>query len=101
MTLGTPAMENRFSEAYARAFEVPLLDHNFYRNLLLKNFRPYSYAQLATEFPCIVVRTSLELNAKTSSGLLELKPDHCSVDGIQIYTVGLACEKIRRAAQDG
>jgi hypothetical protein len=51
MTLGTPAMENRFSVAYARAFEVPLLDHNFYRNLLLKNFRPYSYAQLATEFP--------------------------------------------------
>src|SRR5258706_15065420 len=101
MTLGTPQMEDRFSEAYARAFEVPLLDHNFYRNLLLKNFHPYSYAQLAAEYPCIVVRTSLELNAKTSNGLLELKPDHCSVDGIQIYTVGLACEKIRRAALDG
>ncbi len=43
----------------------------------------------------------LELDAKTSNGLLELKPDHCSVEAIQIYTVGLACEKIRRAAQDG
>jgi hypothetical protein len=101
MTLGTPQMEDRFSEAYSRAFKVPLLDHNFYRNLLLKNFHPYNYAQLAAEYPCIVVRTSRELNAKTSNGLLELKPDHCSVEGIQIYTVGLACEKIRRAAQDG
>ena len=101
MTLGTPQMEDRFSEAYARAFKVPLLDHSFYRNLLLKNFHPYSYAQLAAEHPCIVVRTSLELNTKTSNGLLELKPDHCAVDGIQIYTVGIACEKIRRAAQEG
>jgi hypothetical protein len=101
MTLGTQQMEDRFSEAYARAFEVALLDHNFYRNLLLKNFHPYSYARLAAEYPCIVVRTSLELNAKTSNGLLELKPEHCSVEGIQVYTVGLACEKIRRAAQNG
>jgi hypothetical protein len=79
MTLGTAQMEDRFSEAYARAFKVPLLDHNFYRNLLLKNFHPYSYAQLAAEHPCIVVRTSLELNTKTSNGLLELKPDHSTV----------------------
>jgi hypothetical protein len=48
-----------------------------------------------------VVRTSHVLNARTSNGLLELKPDHCSVEGVQVYTVGLACEKIRRAAQDG
>jgi hypothetical protein len=100
MTLATQQMEDRFSEAYVRAFKVPLLDHNFYRNLLLKNFHPHSYAQLAAEYPCIVVRTYLELNAKTSNGLLELKPDHCSVEGIQVYTVGLACEKIRRAAQN-
>ena len=98
MTLGTGQMEDRFSEAYERAFKVPLLDHSFYRNLLPKNFHPYSYAQLAAEYPCIVVRTSLELNTKTSNGLLELKPDHCAVDGI---LVGIACEKIRRAAQDG
>jgi hypothetical protein len=32
--------------------------------------------------------------------LLELKPDHCLVDGIQVYTVGIACEKIRSAAQN-
>src|SRR5437667_70101 len=43
----------------------------------------------------------LDPNAKTSNGPLELKPDHYSVDAIQIYTVGLACEKIRRSAQDG
>jgi hypothetical protein len=83
MTLGTGQMEDRFSEAYERAFKVPLLDHSFYRNLLPKNFHPYSYAQLAAEYPCIVVRTSLELNTKTSNGLLELKPDHCAVDGIR------------------
>ena len=100
MTLGTQQMEDRFSEAYARAFEVPLLDHNFYRNLLIKNFHPYGYAQLAAEYPCIVVRTFLELNAKTSNGLLELKPEHCSVEGIQVYTVGIACERIRRAVQN-
>ena len=51
MTLGTGQMEDRFSEAYERAFKVPLLDHSFYRNLLLKNFHPYSYAQLAAEYP--------------------------------------------------
>src|SRR5205085_9331771 len=38
MTLATPKMEDRFSGAYARVFDVPLLDHSFYRNLLLKNF---------------------------------------------------------------
>lgn len=99
MTLGTKQMDDRFSEAYARAFEVPLPDHNLYRNLLIKNFHPYSYAQLAAEYPCIVVRTFLELNAKTSNGLLELKPEHCSVEGIEVYTVGIACERIRRAVQ--
>jgi hypothetical protein len=99
MALGTPRMEDRFSDAYVRAFKVPLLDHNFYRNLLLKNFHPYGYTQLAAEYPCIVVRTFLELNAKTSNGLLELNPDHCLVEGIQVYTVGIACEKIASAAQ--
>ena len=79
---------------------MPLLDHSFYRNLLLKNFHPFGYAQLAAEYPCIVVRTFPELNAGTSYGLLELKPDHCLVDGIQVYTVGIACEKIRSAAQN-
>jgi hypothetical protein len=86
-------MEERFSEAYARAFTVPLLDHNFYRNLLLKNFQPYSYAQLAAEYPCIVVRTSLELNAKTSNGLFELKPDHCSVEGFKSIRLALLARK--------
>ena len=99
-TLGTQQIEDRFSEAYIRAFKVPLLDHSFYRNLLLKNLHPYSYAQLAVEYPCIVVRTFPELDARTSYGLLELKPDHCLVDGIQVYTVGIACEKIRSAAQN-
>jgi len=99
-TLGTQQIEDRFSEAYIRAFKVPLLDHSFYRNLLLKNFHPFGYAQLAAEYPCIVVRTFPELNAGTSYGLLELKPDHCLVEGIQVYTVGIACEKIRSAAQN-
>jgi hypothetical protein len=100
MTLGFQEIEDRFSEAYVRSFNVPLLDHNFYRNLLLKNFHPYSYKQLAAEYPCIVVRTFLELNAKTSNGLLELNPDHCLVHGIQVYTVGISCEKIQYADQN-
>jgi hypothetical protein len=101
MTLGTQQMKDRFADAYARDFKAPLLDHDFYRHLLTRNFLDYSYTQLATEYPCIVVRTSLELDAKTSGGLLELNPEHCLVEGIQVYTVGIACEKIRRAAQGG
>jgi hypothetical protein len=99
LTLGTPEMEDRFSEAYRRAFNVPLLDHDFYHHLLTRNFHPYSYPQLASEYPCIVVRTSLVLDATTAGGLLELHPDHCEFQGIQIYTIGIACETIRRAAQ--
>ena len=99
MTFGVPEMVDRFSEAYRRAFKAPLLDHNFYRNLLSRDFQPYDYARLAAEYPCIVVRTSQELNAKTSAGLLELTPDHCVVEGIQVYTLGIACETIRRAAE--
>jgi hypothetical protein len=94
-------MVDRFSAAYARTFKTPLLDHDFYRHLLTRNFQDYSYAQLAAEYPCIVVRTLMELDAKTSAGLLELNPEHCLVEGIQVYTVGIACEKIRRAAQGG
>jgi hypothetical protein len=101
MTFGVPAMVDRFSEAYRRAFNASLLDHNFYRNLLTRDFQPYSYARLAADYPCIVVRTSRELNAKTSAGLLERNPDHCVVDGIQVYTLGIACETIRRAAEAG
>jgi len=99
MTLSLQEMEDRFSEAYVRAFDVPLLDHNFYRNLLLKNFHSYSYKQLAAEYPCIVVRTFLELNPKTSNGLLELNPERWLVEGIHVYSIGIACEKIRHALQ--
>jgi hypothetical protein len=99
-TLGVQEMEDRFSDAYRRAFKLPLLDHSYYRNGLLKNFHPFSYAQLAAEYPCVVVRTAPELDAKNSLGLLELNPDHCRVEGIQVYTVGIACEKIARAAQN-
>ena len=100
-TLATNQMRQRFGEAYARAFNVPLLDHDFYENRLLKNFQPYSYAQLASDYPCIVVRTHLELDARTSNGLLELKPDHCMVQDIHVYAVGIPCATIRRAAQSG
>jgi hypothetical protein len=93
-TLGIQELEDRFSEAYGRAFKVPLLDHG---TQLLKNFHAFSYPRLAAEYPCIVVRTPAELNAATSLGLLELNPDHCRVEGIHVYTVGMACEKIRDA----
>ena len=84
---------------YARAFKVPLLDYNSYRDLWSRNFHPYSYQQPAAEYPCMVVRTAREPNAETSSWLLESHPDHCLVEGIPVYTVGIPCEKIRRAAQ--
>jgi hypothetical protein len=99
LTLAFQEIEDQFSDAYTRAFEVPLLDHNFYRNLLVKNFHPYSYSRLAAEYPCIVVRTYLELNDKSSNGLLELNPERCLVEGIHVYTVGIACADIARAAQ--
>lgn len=100
-TLGTPEMEERFSRAYARVFEAPLLDYNFYRDLLSRNFRPHSFKRLAGEYPCIVVRSAAELNVNTSRWLLELHPDHCSIEGVQLYTVGVPCEKVQRAAQSG
>ena len=74
---------------------MPLLDHNFYRNVLLRNFHTISYEKLAAEYPCIVVRRLKEFDARTSIGLFELKPDHCTVEDIIVYTVGIACEKIR------
>jgi hypothetical protein len=98
VTLGSAELEDRFSEAYVRVFKVALLDHSFYQSRLQKNFHRYSYVQLAAEYPCIVVRSPRELDASTSFGLLELKPDRCAVRDIQIYTVGIACEKIARAA---
>ena len=64
----------------ARAFDVPLLDHSSYdRGALMKNFHPYSYRQLVSDYPCVVVRTPQAVEAKTSLGLLELNPDHCVV----------------------
>jgi hypothetical protein len=95
-TFGNQKMKEQFSEAYQRAFKVPLLDHSsYYDGQLQKNFLPFSYPQLAVEYPCIVVRTYQPLDAVTSLGLLELDPDHCLVEGINVYTVGIACEKIR------
>lgn len=90
-------IEDRFSDAYQRINKTPLLDHNFYRKVLLKNFHTTSYEKLAAEYPCIVVRSLKEFDATTSIGLLELKPDHCKVEDINVYTVGIACEKIERS----
>jgi hypothetical protein len=99
-TLGPQQMLDKFSDAYARAFKVPLFDHSFYHRRLTRNFQSYSYVRLAAEYPCIVVRIGFELNATTSDGLLELRPEHCVVADIQVYTVGIACESIGRAAQN-
>jgi hypothetical protein len=98
MTLETEEMLDRFSEAYARAIDVPLLHHASDLNAVLKNFRRFSYAQLAADYPCIVVRTADELDAENSGGLLEWKPDHCVIDHIHLYTTGIACHTIKDAA---
>jgi len=100
MTLATPQMVDRFSVAYARTFSAPLLDQDVYTNELTRNFRPLTYAQLAAEYPCIVVRASRELDAKAASGLLALKPEHCMIEDVHVYTVGISCEKIRKVAEE-
>ena len=92
---GDQPMRERFSTAYAGAFTVPLLDHNAYTHVLKNDFRPYSYARLAADYPCIIVRSAAELDAENANGLLALKPDHCVIEGINVYTVGLACAKVQ------
>ena len=92
---GDRAMRERFSVAYASVFKDALLDHNTYTHVLKNNFRPSSYARLRADYPCIIVRSPWELNEDTSIGLLALNPDHCEIEGIHVYTVGLACAKVR------
>ncbi|MDA9522241.1 hypothetical protein XI06_18590 [Bradyrhizobium sp. CCBAU 11434] len=92
---GDQPMRERFSKAYAGAFTVPLLDHNTYTHVLKNDFRPYSYERLAADYPCLIVRSAVELDAENSIGLLALKPDHCVIEGIHVYTVGLACAKVQ------
>ncbi|MBC9881676.1 hypothetical protein G8O24_30570 [Bradyrhizobium sp. INPA01-394B] len=97
---GDRAMRERFSAAYASAFTAPLLDHNTYTHVLKNNFRPYSYAKLALDYPCIIVRSAVELDAENAIGLLALKPDHCEIEGIHVYSVGLACAKVQSSFLD-
>ncbi|MET4072689.1 hypothetical protein ABID58_007518 [Bradyrhizobium sp. S3.2.6] len=94
---GDQAMRERFSAAYERAFTVALLDHNTYTRVLKRNFRTTSYAKLAADYPCIIVRAPWELNEETSIGLLALNPDHCVIEGVHVYTIGLACAKVRES----
>ncbi|MCP3444071.1 hypothetical protein [Bradyrhizobium sp. CCGUVB14] len=94
---GDQAMRERFSVAYEHAFAVALLDHNTYTHVLKTNFRATSYARLAADYPCIVVRSPWELNEDNSIGLLALHPDHCVIEGIHVYTVGFACAKVRES----
>jgi hypothetical protein len=54
-------------------------------------------SRIATESNRQRAAGARELDAATSLGLLELNPDYCRVDGIHVYTVGIACEKIRSA----
>jgi hypothetical protein len=93
---GDQKMKDRLSDSYTQAFAAPLLDHNVYSPYVAKNFRPYTYKKLALEYPCIVVRTA-KLLVKSSHGLLEMDPDHCVVEGVQVYTLGIKCERIRTA----
>jgi hypothetical protein len=98
MAFGLPEIVDRFADAYNRVFKAPLLNHQA-SNVLYKNFHPYRYTTLAGEYPCIVVRTYWKLDAKSSKELFDLNPEHCSVDDVQIYTVGIPCAKIRQAFQ--
>jgi hypothetical protein len=97
---GDQAAKDRFSNEYARVFKSPLLDQDTYTGHLTKNFRPYDYGSLASEYRCVVVRSFVELNDSNSSDLLALHPDHCNISGIHVYTVGTACSMIQRAFSD-
>ena len=66
-------------------------------HVLKNDFRPYSYEKLAAEFPCLIVRSAVELDAENAIGLLDLKPDHCVIEGTHVYTVGLPCAKVQAA----
>jgi len=94
---GDEAMKQRFATAYERGYSVPLLDHDPYTHVVKRNFRPITYAQLAPDFPCIIVRSKVVLNQETDNGLLALSPEHCEVEDIHLYTVGIACTKVRDA----
>jgi hypothetical protein len=97
---GDQPMRERFSVAYGSVFKTPLLDHNTYTHVLKKDFRPYSYAKLSADYPCIIVRSAVALDETNAIGLLALGPDHCVIEGIHIYTVGLACAKVQGSFQD-
>jgi hypothetical protein len=75
--------------------------HHKDTNVLYKNFRPYSYAKLVAEYPCIIVRTHWELDATSSKELFDLNPELCSVNDIQICAVGIACKKILKVVKKG
>jgi hypothetical protein len=98
---GLKEIEDRFSDAYARSHTVPMLDHKIGRDLLYKNFHLYSYAALAKDYPCIVLRSDRPLAPGSPADLASLNPDHCMVGAVHLYTVGIACEKIRQAAGAG
>jgi len=65
----------------------------------LYRFFPTKEALGETLLQRFMERSAAELDPKTSVWLTELRPDHCVVEGVQVYAVGIACEKIRRAAQ--
>ena len=44
-----------------------------------------------------MLRINEELDAASAIGLFELHPDHCVIEGIHVYAVGLACAKIEAA----
>lgn len=97
---GTQEQKERFSQSYARAFRAPLLDHIAPMNVMTRNFRPYTYRQLAAEYPCIVVRTDVPLDRENSLDLFQFNPDQCVIEGIHVTTVGIRCRTISAAFGD-
>jgi hypothetical protein len=93
MAFGTQDIKDRLSDAYARVFKTSLLNHQA-SNVLYKNFLPYSYAKLATEYPCIVVRSYWRLDGQSSKELFDLNPEHCSVDNVEILRSASPARKL-------
>jgi hypothetical protein len=48
-----------------------------------------------------VLRSDRPLAPGSPADLAGLNPDHCMVGAVHLYTIGIACEKIRQAAGAG
>jgi hypothetical protein len=96
--LATAKELNAFVEAYKYVFRAPMFEHGYYLPGLHIYFQPYSYAKLAGEYPCIVVRHFLALTPEQDPELFDLHPEICKMGQQYIYAVGISCAAVTGSA---